>query len=404
MSADGPVLIAGAGPAGLCLAVLLAQRGVAVRVLEPAVVPDVHSRAIGLHPPALDVLDLAGVGGRAVAEGVRIRDGVALSSGREVARIDFGAVSGRHPYVLALPQARTVALLAERLEEVSPGSLVRGRRVTGFSVAGSAGAAGPRDGSGAVAAVRVRTDGGADSEAIEGARRLVGADGVRSAVRGAAGLAFRGRAHPDRYAMGDFPDGTGFGSTAVLFLHAAGIVESFPLPGGTRRWVVRLRGSEDPASSADTARWIAKEVLARTGHSIDPAGCTMTSVFGTRRRSVASMVAGAGLETAGSVVLVGDAAHEISPIGGQGITLGLQDAAAVAELICGGTAGPEEWAAFSRNRLSAARIAGRQAHLNMALGRPLPASVLAIRNGAMRLALSVPGVRDGVARRFTMDF
>ena len=125
------VVIAGAGPSGLALAILLLQRGVSVQVLEERAQPGTHSRAIGLHPPGLGVLDLAGVGSAAVEGGVRITSGIALNGSPQrgaaaVASMDFGVLPGPHRYVLALPQTATQALLEERLALLDPGALHRG--------------------------------------------------------------------------------------------------------------------------------------------------------------------------------------------------------------------------------------------------------------------------------------
>ncbi|GAA3702512.1 NAD(P)/FAD-dependent oxidoreductase [Arthrobacter ginkgonis] len=435
------VAIAGAGPAGLALAILLAQRGVSVRVLEERAQPGTHSRAIGLHPPGLEVLDLAGVGSAAVEAGVRITSGVALNGiphrgAAAVASMDFGVLPGPHRYVLALPQTTTLALLEKRLDLLDPGALRRGVRVEGFGP-------GP-DG------VRVRTrvsgpdtppDGGPPASPYLTARFLVGADGVRSGTRQALGLPFLGEAHPDRYAMADYPDTTDFGSTAALFLHPEGIVESFPLPGGLRRWVARLadgpgsprflrRGNGggplrvpvagSPRDSLGEA--LPATIARRTGHAVEAAG-VVPSVFGTARRSVPRMAAG-------PVVLIGDAAHEVSPIGGQGMTLGLLDAAQLAGILCAalaqghgtahglwhgtvrqGTAHrtPHDAATqaalerFSARRLDAARTAGRAAHLNMVLGRPLPGPLLRGRNRAIGALVGHGAVHDSVARHFTMQ-
>jgi 2-polyprenyl-6-methoxyphenol hydroxylase-like FAD-dependent oxidoreductase len=203
--------------------------------------------------------------------------------------------------------------------------------------------------------------------------------------------------------MGDFADGTCLGPDAALFLAAAGIVESFPLPGALRRWVVRLDKTDTaritaPRSRPD-ARWLAERVRERTGIRIDAGSNSMLSSFGVRSRLARRMVAG-------RTVLVGDAAHEISPIGGQGMNLGWLDAVALAPLAVAAVQGAEVGAQLQRfecNRRRAAVRATRQAEINMALGRPLCGALLRIRNNAIAAAAAVPAVNSFVARRFTMQ-
>lgn len=369
------VLIIGAGPSGLTLAILLNQSGLTVRVVEARDTPREHSRAIGIHPPAVDVLQAAGVAAAAIASGVRIRTGLGLSSGSRIAALDFAVLQGPHPFILSLPQAKTTELLRARLQQLDPQALLEGHELITFR----------QEDRGIQATV-------SGLAAPVSASYLVGADGVDSTVRTLAGLPFAGSRYRDHYVMGDFPDTTDFGATAALLLHAEGIVESFPLPEGLRRWVAWHL----PADTTPLSRLVER----RTGYRVDDGAATMSSRFRCSRRSVANMVRG-------RVILIGDAAHEVSPIGGQGMALGLLDAAALAPLLTHScSAGPARLASladFSRDRLRAAARAGRQAHLNMALGRPLPPVLHGLRGKAIRVVARSRALTDVVARRFTMS-
>lgn len=85
------VLIVGGGPVGLVMACLLAQHGVDVVVLERRTHPRQYSRAIGLHPPALAVLNAVRLEEAAVAEGRRVHSGAAYSRGRRLGELSFRA-------------------------------------------------------------------------------------------------------------------------------------------------------------------------------------------------------------------------------------------------------------------------------------------------------------------------
>ena len=393
------VLIIGAGPVGLFMASLLLQDGMDVQILEQRSAPEPHSRAIGIHPPALAALAGTGVAEALVAEGVPIRRGVAVAGGKCLAQMSFAGVSDRFPFILSLPQGRTEALLERRVNELDAGALHRGVRLTRLSDDGA----------------RVTVEAESGSALLRYTAPLViAADGVRSTVRALRGVALRVKEYPDSYLMGDFADNTAFGPDAALFLAGAGIVESFPLPGQRRRWVVRLGAGDlatgnlttgdttagGPAGGAEggDAGWLMRCVRERTGLGIDAGTNSMLSRFGVRTRLVPRMVAG-------RVVMIGDAAHEVSPIGGQGMNLGWLDAAALAPIVSAAVRGQEVGAAlrtFERTRLRAAVRATRQAEINMALGRPLPDRLLAVRNRAIGGVAAVPALNALIARRFTM--
>ena len=375
------VVIVGGGPSGLTLAILLIQSGLNVRVLEKRNNIGDHSRAIGIHPPALEVLERAGVGATILERGVSIRDGVGISRGAVIASLDFRVLPGTHRYVLSLPQSETVAILRARLDLLDPQAFVESTEFLDFRVL-------PGD-DGIVVRAHPRANAATTGNYELETRYLVGADGTQSAVRATLGTEFTGKQYPDHYVMGDYPDTTDFGSTAALFLHHQGIVESFPMPGSQRRWVAWISPSEE--------RTLGELVSLRTGYTLDELTRTMLSRFRAAHREVPQMAVD-------RVMLIGDAAHEVSPIGGQGMALGLLDAAALAPILASGGDKTAFLKQFSRERLSAARVASRQAHLNMVLGRPSPANLIGFRDRVFGALTAVPMARTAVAKKFTMNW
>jgi len=381
---DADVLIAGGGPVGLYLAAALLQEGVSVRVLEQRQSRNRHTRAIGIHPPALAALAGVQVASGMVQEGVRIRAGMAVSRGKTVGTMMFEDVSKDFPFVLALPQYRTEQLLEERVLALDAGAIVRGSRVTGVA-----------DDGGMVTVAVEACAGAAHPRGSATAALLVAADGARSQLRASLGVPVIRKTYPDHYLMGDFDDGTEYGDKAVLFLEPEGIVESFPLPGGVRRWVVRLGSPAAPAAGPDH---LAELVGRRTGVRPDPATNSMLSAFSVRSGIAQRTVAGRS-------VLLGDAAHEISPIGGQGMNLGWLGAQELVPVVCAALSGKPtgtELRKFEQNRWRAAVLARRQAEINMMLGRPLPPPLLRIRAAGIAAAAAIPAVNQWAARRFTM--
>ena len=368
---DHDVLVVGAGPVGLLLACLLVQDGLRVLVCERRTEPDDRTRAIGIHRPGLDALDAVGVGGDVRAESLRLDGGEVRSRRRTLATLTFA----EDRPVLILPQPRTGALLRARLQALSTGALLLGCTV--LSVEESA------------EAVRVMAE-TADGPREVTASAVVVADGVRSRLRGQLGVGWR--RHPGRasYAMLDAVDAAP-GHRAVLHCEPAGLVESFPLPGGLRRWVVRDDGAED----LRTGDGFRSTIVARTGIDVELVpGTAPTSFVAAQHRATRLQ--------RGRVVLLGDAAHEISPIGGQGMNLGWIDAARLATELTQALPGrmPDLSRVERHARRSASR-AQRRSAFYMAMGAPASTPVVRGRELLMR-GLGAPPLRNWTAGLLTM--
>src|SRR5699024_1226953 len=155
----------------------------------------------------------------------------------------------------------------------------------------------------------------------------VGADGPLSLVRQTAGIGTRTRNLQDTYLMGDLAHHTTGAvhpcpTTAAIFLETTGVIESFPLPGRMRRWVAHT-GTQ---LTEECPRVLTELITERTGEQLESRTSILLIAFHVRRRIAHRM-------TPRRCVLLGDAAHEVSPIGGQGMTLGWLDAIDLAPLL-----------------------------------------------------------------------
>jgi 2-polyprenyl-6-methoxyphenol hydroxylase-like FAD-dependent oxidoreductase len=400
IATDHDVIVVGAGPTGMLLAGELARRGAGVALWEARSDAAGGSRAIGIHPPVLAALDAPGLTAHLLENAVRVTRGIARSDGRRLGEVRFDRLPVRFPFVATVPQAHTEAVFAGAAPAVRRGATVRAVHDRGAYVE-----------------VEVEQDGARSSAT---ARVVVLATGANGRALAPAALAVRSRPYRDRYLMADVDDAVGsHPHTAVITLDAAGVVESFPLPGGRRRLVARVgeladastgydgRGVDngDPTTrsdastgASDTER-LSRAVAARTGEMALAAAVQTAGVssFGIRR-SLARRL------RSGRILAIGDLVHEVSPIGGQGMNLGLLDAVTLAPLLTAWLAGPEpadELTRWERDRLVSARWAARLAGLNTAIGRPRTAAVQSLATTALAVALS-PSISRVPARAYAM--
>src|SRR5262245_17362475 len=115
MNASTDVLIVGAGPVGLTLALGLAQQGTRCRIADRDSGPSQTSRASGLHARTLEVLDAMGAAGDVIGAGLPLRVVTFVSRGRRVAQLATTGIDSSFPARLALPQSDTERILESHL-------------------------------------------------------------------------------------------------------------------------------------------------------------------------------------------------------------------------------------------------------------------------------------------------
>ena len=307
------IVVAGAGPTGLTLACLLRQRGIACRVLDAADEATRRSRAIGVSPRSLEVLHELGVAERLVDRGLPSAEAVFYSTGRPVGRLTASATRDtRFPYLLAVPQSVTEAVLEARLVELG-GRVERSSGLRELRV---------EPGRPAVCLELDTPEGSVEVEAAW----VVGADGSHSVVRRDAGIAFEGDATGNVFAnvdtvLGNAPK-PGVGH---YFFSPQGILVIAPLPDDVYRVTASISQAEaeGPLTLEDVQRFVtgrgARGVEVR---ELRDAG------WGVARIPIQTRIA--SRFRAGRCLLAGDAAHIYGPTGAQGMNGGIQDAHALA--------------------------------------------------------------------------
>ncbi|MCC7251939.1 FAD-dependent monooxygenase [Hyphomicrobium sp.] len=290
---DHAVVISGGGPTGLMLAGELALAGVDVATVERRVNQELaSSRARGLHPRTIEMLDQRGIAERFVSQGQKHQ--VALFPG---AVLDSSDLPTRHNYWLGLRQQQFENTLADWVGEL-PVTFYRGREVTGFA----------QDGTG----VDVTLSDGASLRASY----LVGCDGGRSLIRKAAGIDFPGWDPDISYLIfeAEMAEEPVWGIlNGEKGIYALGKLEDGKRVGGVVT-EQRLEQGDNPALEELRAA-----LVAAYGTDYGVRNVTWLSRFTDAARQAATY-------REGRVLLAGDAAHIHSPAGGQGLNIGIQDA------------------------------------------------------------------------------
>lgn len=303
-TADLDVLICGAGPTGLAMAAEAARLGLRYRIIDKASHGALHSQALVVQARTLEQFERYEIAQRAIEYGRRLRRIRIYSEGRRVVEASLEEIPGSYPFVLFLPQTQTERLLVEHVE-AQGGRIEREAELRALT---------ERD---ACVDVEIaRADGTSERTSCA---YLIGADGAHSTVRHLLGMPFEGGSvqHDfflgDLRVQGDVPD-----DELSVHLRHGNLVFVGRMDDTHCRFIVALQ--DDPMTREPTVDDFQRAIDLCGIENLrvsDP--LWMTSFHVSERRTPAY--------SRGRVFLAGDATNIHSPVGGQGMNTGIQDAA-----------------------------------------------------------------------------
>ena len=293
------VTVVGAGPTGVLLAAELRLHGVRVVVLEREVAPSPVVRALGLHARSIEVLDQRGLLDGFLAHGTRYPVGGFAG----ITRPTPAGLDTAHPFLLGIPQPTTERLLTEHATALGV-EIRRGCELVGLR----------QDGEGVTADL-------ADGTEVR-SRYLVGCDGGRSTVRALVGIGFPGEPARREWLFGEVEVTAPLEEVTSVVAEVRRTQQGFgvgPSGAGLYRVVVPAEGVAEDRSVPPTIEEVRQRLRVVAGTDFGVHSARWLSRFGDATRL-------AERYRAGRVLLAGDAAHVHPPTGGQGLSLGLQDA------------------------------------------------------------------------------
>jgi 2-polyprenyl-6-methoxyphenol hydroxylase-like FAD-dependent oxidoreductase len=306
-STDTQVLIVGAGPTGLVLALWLTRLGVRVRIVDKTAEPGTTSRALAVQARTLEFYSQIGLADTVVERGRKTIAANLWVAGKRAAHAVLGEMGkglSPFPYALIFPQDEHERLLVERLSQAGV-QVERRTELIKFE-----------DAAGRVLAHLKRPDG--EQETCEAAY-IAGCDGAHSTVREALQIGFPGGVYEHLFYVADVEaSGASVNGELNIALDKTDFLVVFPLKGeGRARLIGTVR--EEAAHQRDELSWNDVSTRVLEWMPMDVERVNWFSTYRVHHRE-------AGHFCVGRAFLLGDAAHIHSPVGGQGMNTGIGDA------------------------------------------------------------------------------
>jgi 2-polyprenyl-6-methoxyphenol hydroxylase-like FAD-dependent oxidoreductase len=305
--ADPAVLIIGAGPTGLVLALWLTRQGVPVRIVDKTSGPGTTSRALAVHARTLELYEQLDLADAVVAKGYTVPGARLWLGGREAARVPFEQIaSGLTPYgfLHIFPQDEHERLLVARLQDLGV-QVERSTELLGYADRGDR------------VSARLRGPDGVERETQ--AAFIAGCDGAHSKVRETMATGFPGGAYPQVFYVADVAgEGPAFNGDLDIDLDESDFLAVFPLADKGR---VRLIGAIRPGEGQDLDKLTFDDISPR---AVEKLRLRVDKVNWFSTYHVHHRVTDHFRR--GRAFVLGDAAHIHTPVGGQGMNTGIGDA------------------------------------------------------------------------------
>src|SRR5918998_5501622 len=375
------VIVVGAGPVGLALAIGLTRRGLEVRLVDKAAETKREARAAVIWPRAREVLADFGVEDTFQRAANELRSVAVYAEGDRLGELELGRLATAYPFPLVIEQGATERLLAEHLEEL--GVRVEWRKeVTGVRLYDDR------------AEVTLRRSDNSTETAVSS--WIVGCEGSRSVVRRSLGIPFEGvrrknlqvvqiDAEP-RWRHTESPE------RGYFFLAANTSLGCFPVPEGGWRFFA-FTTDPNPTQKEPPTLEEMRELIASAARTPE---LELSKPRWVNRARFQDRIAGTLRH--GRALLAGDAAHVWAPIGGHGMNVGLQDAHNLAWKLAAGNRGEAEESlldTYSDEQKEMARAVIREMKLN-GLDRPNPSTLVPALKALMPLGLALDTVQGRI--------
>lgn len=311
MSKEDSVLIVGGGPVGMATAATLAKHGIRPTVIERNAHPTSLSKAIGIHAITLELMQTLGLSDQFVEQGAPHPSAVVNNGYRQILRVDFERIQSSYPLVLALPQSSTERLLRQTLDSQAI-EIQWNTELTQLEKQADGGYL-----------ATIKNQNGVETRH---AQWVLACDGSHSTVRELLDIPFPGGEYERSFILGDVKMDWPGGNPEQLqfFLSRRGYILIVPLPEGRHRIICQT----DSQFIADTRTGERRDITlvdlqAIVDHN-GPGGIRLHSPQWLTSAPFYHRMAGNPIQD--NAILLGDAFHLFSPLGGQGLNTGFQDA------------------------------------------------------------------------------